>query len=93
MNTDFGTEAIKDEELFNTIVQHRKTVTSLRGIDYSNHRKGSLSILPPEEIIKEWEADYKTMRENMIVGESLTWADLLKSIKGIEDSMNNYMKK
>ncbi|MNN32077.1 hypothetical protein D3C81_1457890 [compost metagenome] len=93
MNTDFGTEAIKDEELFNTIVQHRKTVTSLRGIDYSNHRKGSLSILPPEEIIKEWEADYKTMRENMIVGESLTWADLLKSIKRIEDSMNNHMKK
>lgn len=88
MNTDFGEKAIADEELFNTIVRHRKTVTPLRGIDYSNHRKGRLSILPPDEVIKEWGADYKTMRENMIVGESLTWEDLLKSVKRIEDKFN-----
>lgn len=88
INTDFGAKAVADEELFNTIVQHRKTVTPLRGIDYSNHQKGRLIILPPKEVIKEWEADYKTMRENMIVGESLTWGDLLLSIKTIQDSMN-----
>jgi hypothetical protein len=88
MNTDFGEKAIADEELFNTIVQHRKTVTPIRGIDYSNHRKGRLSILPTDEVIKEWAADYKTMRENMIVGESLTWEELLISIRKIQDSMN-----
>ncbi|QIH35547.1 nucleotidyl transferase AbiEii/AbiGii toxin family protein [Sphingobacterium sp. DR205] len=88
MNTDFGAKAIEDEELFNTIVQHRKTVTPLRGIDYSSHQKGRLRILPPEEVIKEWGADYKAMRENMIVGESLTWEDLLISIRKIQDSMN-----
>jgi hypothetical protein len=33
------------------------------------------------------------MRENMIVGESLTWADLLKSIKGIEDSIHEEIKR
>lgn len=92
MNTDFGAKAIADEELFNTIVQHRKTVTPLRGIDYSNHQKGKLRILPPVEVIKEWEADYKSMRENMIVGESLTWEDLLKSVQRIQDSMNNHKK-
>ncbi|WP_293884724.1 nucleotidyl transferase AbiEii/AbiGii toxin family protein [Sphingobacterium sp. UBA1498] len=87
-DTDFGVKAIEDEELFNTIVQHRKTVTPIRGIDYSNHRKGRLSILPPDEVIKEWGADYKTMRENMIVGESLTWEELPISIRTIQDSMN-----
>ncbi|RKE52778.1 nucleotidyl transferase AbiEii/AbiGii toxin family protein [Sphingobacterium detergens] len=92
MNTDFGAKAIADDELFNTIVQHRKTVTPLRGADYSNHQKGRLRIFPPVEVIKEWEADYKTMRENMIVGESLTWEDLLTSVKRIEDSMNNHKK-
>lgn len=92
MGTDFGAKAIADEELFNTIVQHRKTVTPLRGIDYSNHQKGKLRILPPVEVIKEWEADYKSMRENMIVGESLTWEDLLKSVQRIQDSMNNHKK-
>jgi len=52
------------------------------------HRKGRLSILPTDEVIKEWAADYKTMRENMIVRESLTWEDLLKSVKRIEDKFN-----
>lgn len=89
MRAEYGEMAIADDELFNTIVQHRKTVTPLRGIDYSNHVKGELSILPPNSIIEKWKADYKTMQENMIVGESLKWDDLLGRIREIEDKFNN----
>ena len=88
MNSQYGQKAIADDGLFETIVQHRKTVTPLRGLDYSNHVKGKLRILPPPEIIKNWEADYNTMQENMIVGESLKWEDLLKKIKEIENKLN-----
>lgn len=83
-----GEQAIADEELFYIIVEHRKTVNPLRGLDYSNHKKGKLSILPPIEIMDKWEADYKTMQENMIVGESLTWEELLQRIKHIENLLN-----
>lgn len=89
MNSEYGEKAIADDELFKTIVHHRKTVTPLRGVDYSNHIKGRLRILPPPEIIKKWEADYKTMQENMIVDESLKWDDLLEKIKEIEDRLNS----
>jgi hypothetical protein len=83
-----GQQAIADDELFNLIVEHRKIVNPLRRIDYSNHKKGKLRILPPDKVTEEWKSDYKTMQENMIVGESLSWSDLLKSIKDIENLFN-----
>lgn len=88
MDAGYGEKAISDDELFETIVQHRKTVTSLRGLDYSNHEKGKLRIIPPDEVISKWKEDYKVMQENMIVGNSLGWDELLKRIKQIENIFN-----
>ena len=89
MQAGYGEQAIADDELFQTIVEHRKAVNPLRGLDYSNHEKGKLSILPPKEIISKWEDDYKIMQENMIVSESLNWVELIEEIKRIEDSFNH----
>lgn len=88
MNSEFGMQAISDDELFIRIVEHRKKITPLRGIDYSNHIKGELNILPPLEVLVEWETDYKTMQEYMIIGESLDWNDLLNVLKDIENKFN-----
>lgn len=88
MIAGFGEQAIADDELFETIVQHRKKVTPLRGIDYSNHEKGKLRIVPPDEIIAQWEEDYKVMQQNMIMGESLSWEELLQRLKNIENAFN-----
>lgn len=87
--SEYGKLAIADDQLFDTIVDHRKTVTPLRGLDYSNHVKGKLLILPPQEVIKQWEADYKVMQENMIVGASLSWEELLASVQTIQNEFNN----
>lgn len=89
MQAEYAAMAIADDELFNTIVQHRKTVTPLRGMDYTNHVRGKLKILPPDSIIAKWEADYKTMQENMIIGESLQWENLLERIREIEWKFNH----
>ncbi|MGJ1446938.1 nucleotidyl transferase AbiEii/AbiGii toxin family protein [Sphingobacterium spiritivorum] len=88
MKAEYGEMAIVDDELFNTIVHHRKTVTPLKGMDYSNHVKGKLRIIPPDAIMEKWEADYKAMQENMIIGESLKWEELLSRIKEIEGRFN-----
>ncbi len=88
MKAGYGEQAIEDDELFQTIVEHRKNVNPLRGFDYSNHQKGKLSIIPPDEVISNWEEDYKTMQQNMIVGDSLTWTELIKQMKRIEDFFN-----
>lgn len=88
MKAEYGEIAIADDELFETTVQHRKTITPLSGIDYFNHVKGKLSIIPPDSIMQKWEADYKTMQENIIIGESLNWEQLLGRIKEIEERFN-----
>lgn len=89
MTAQYGAIALQDDELFQTIVDHRKTITPLRGIDYSNHEKGKLKILPPEEVLSKWKEDYKTMQENMIVGESLDWDELLERMKYVENEFNS----
>ncbi len=87
-NTEYGKMALNDDVLFNTIVEHRKHYTPLRSEDYSKHSKGSLTILPPQEIVKDWEEDYKSMQENMISGTSLKWEDLLVRIEKIQENIN-----
>ncbi|WP_041536989.1 nucleotidyl transferase AbiEii/AbiGii toxin family protein [Pseudopedobacter saltans] len=88
MKAEYGLLALQDEELFHAIVEHRKTVNPIRGLDYSNHKKGKIKILPPDEVRSKWEADYKTMQENMIVDESLDWKELLNRIQEIENKWN-----
>lgn len=92
MDTEQGITAITDDELFNTIVEHRKNVTPIRGIDYSNHKKGKLKITPPQEVIQDWEKDYKEMQQNMMAGESLPWNALIERIKEIERRFNQIEK-
>ena len=80
MDTVHGIEALKDVELYNTIVDHRKSFNAVRGIDYANHTPKSISILPHEETIKDWEKDYKTMQESMFYGSTISFDKLLERI-------------
>ena len=80
MDTTHGTEALKAIELYDTIVEHRKNFNTIRGIDYANHSPQFISILPPEEIIKDWEKDYRTMQESMFYGATLPFSKLMERI-------------
>ncbi|MBB1138381.1 nucleotidyl transferase AbiEii/AbiGii toxin family protein [Myroides sp. WP-1] len=88
MRSPYGSLAIADDVLFDLLVEHRQLMTPIRGLNYSNHKKGKLSILPPEEVMNRWKTDYATMQEYMIIGESLPWVELLRRIKDIENKLN-----
>lgn len=88
MDTEYGKEGLKDGELFETIVNHRKKFNAIRGLDYSNHVKGKIRIIPPDEVIDEWEKDYNTMKENMIYGVALDFKSLLKRIEELQNRVN-----
>ena len=87
MDQPYGKEALKSKELFETIVEHRKKYTPLRGISYDLHKPETLNIIPPDEVISLWEQDYKTMQENMFYGESLDFAELMESIKKLNEKL------
>ena len=89
MDTKYGISALKDDALFENIVNHRKIFNVIRSLDYSNHAKGKIVILPPDELIKEWESDYNAMKENMIYGYSITFDSLIKRISELQKRINN----
>lgn len=84
MDTNHGSEALKDAELYNTIVAHRKNFNALRGIDYTNHVPQRINIIPSEETIKDWEKDYKTMQESMIYGDTISFDKLIERITELD---------
>ena len=88
MDTEHGKSAIKDTELYKCIVAHREKFNALRGLDYSNHIPSKIKIIPPREIIKEWEKDYQTMAKNMIYGEPLSFDALIKRIEELQKRVN-----
>ncbi len=88
MDTEHGKAAINDTELYKGIVIHREKFNPLRGLDYSNHIPGRIKIIPPDEVIKEWERDYQAMSENMIYGEPLNFEALIKRMQQLQKRVN-----
>jgi predicted nucleotidyltransferase component of viral defense system len=88
MDTGFAKAALADRELYRTIVEHRKTITPLRGIDYSNHTPDKINPIPPDTIIGEWEKDYLSMQENMLYQPSLSFDKLIARINELKARIN-----
>ena len=76
------------KKLYKSIVEHRRTITPLRGIDYSNHTPDKINPIPPVAILKEWKKDYKTMQEFKIYKESLPFDTLIEQIKILKETIN-----
>ena len=77
MRTDFLNIALSNKDLYQDIVSHRKTITAIRGIDYSLHQPNTINPIPPDEIIEAWGSDYADMCETMIYGERLSFDELM----------------
>jgi hypothetical protein len=85
MDTDHGREALKDIELYNSIINHRMIFTRMDGVDYSTHQPDKIDFIPPQTIIKEYEKDYTVMRESMIYGDSLPFDLLIERMIELRD--------
>lgn len=70
-----------NQELIVSIIQHRERFNGMRGVDYDTLYSPNLNPIPPDDFIKAYEADYKTMQTNMIPEESPKFIDLLATVK------------
>lgn len=86
--TDYATIALNDTRLYNTIVEHRRRFTPISGINYDKHNPKSIIFIPPDSIIKKWELDYEEMKSNMIYGSLLSFDELIKRLKELQDRIN-----
>ncbi len=80
MDTEFALKALGEAVLYKEIVEHRRTLTALKGIDYANHHPGKIHITPPKDVMDAWKKDYQQMQQLMIHGKSLTFEALIERI-------------
>lgn len=88
MDTDFGKAALGNRELYQTIVEHRKVITPLRGINYDNHTPDKINPVPPDDIIGEWEKDYIAMQQSMFYNPSLPFDKLIARLHELKARIN-----
>jgi len=81
IKTEFGQKAIKEFDLFKSIIEHRKKLTAVKTVSYENLTIQKLEILPPPKFYDLYKKDYMEMQENMIYGESLEFDKLIEIIE------------
>jgi len=85
---EYADKALQNKELYETIVKHRHSFTRLGGVDHNLHQPQTIDFIPPKELLPEWEADYKTMQEQMIHGDSPKFTELIASLTALKGKIN-----
>lgn len=86
--TEYAEIALRDIELYNTIVKHREKFTPISGIDYTNHSPDKISFIPPDAILKDWQQDYEIMKQAMIYDNPLPFDELIKRLTELQKRIN-----
>ena len=89
MCTDIATQAVANDELWNTIHHHRELFTSMSGVDYTPDIRKRIRLLPPDDVIDDWYNDYKDMQSSMIYGEKPTFEKLIEKMRELENLFHN----
>ena len=88
-HTDHADKALNDPDLYYKIVEHRKKFYHVGSVDYDKELPSAIMIVPKEDLIPKFEQDYNAMRQYFIYGESLEFANLLKSIETLQEKFRN----
>ena len=86
--TEYAKNALRDTELYNTIIRHREKFTPVSGIDYSNHSPDKIKFIPPDTILKDWQQDYEIMTKAMIYDNPLPFDEIIKRLTELQKRIN-----
>ena len=85
MYTPYAEIALNDLVLYYEIVEHRRKFYNVGYVDYNKELPASIQIVPSDELMSAYEADYNEMKESFIYGQSLTFADMMKRIRVLQE--------
>ena len=88
-HTEYAVQALSDASLYRDIVEHRKKFYHVGYVDYSKELPETITILPPDNLFKSYEADYKEMQSSFIYTESLSFDKLMKAMKELQNRFRN----
>lgn len=89
MDTKFGQDALMDADLYLSIVKHRFAFNKWKDVDYRKHHPSVIDFLPPFSVEKEWEEDYKRLQDVFIYGDSLSYKQLIKRLKELNERIRH----
>ena len=89
LKTPIAESAIRNEQLYRQVVEHRRRFIGLRGFDYDSLYPNTLNFIPPMSIIEQWKADYENMRLHMIYGETVSFEELVDNLDKLNKCINN----
>ena len=87
IETPIAENALKNKDLFQSIVAHRRMFIAMKDFDYDTLSSKTINIIPPESVIAKWEGDYNKM-QTMIYGEYIPFNRLIDKIKELNEEIN-----
>ena len=86
--------AVSNEELYRTVLEHRRKFIGLKGFNYDELYTDTLCIVPGNEIAERWQEDYKFMGEHMIYGPVPSFKELVEKMTLLNDKIRqlHYLK-
>jgi hypothetical protein len=81
MDTSFGKDALADHNLYDHLVQHRKSYSRISWVDYQTLGHSTLSFIPPPAVFEMYREDYQSMQDKMIYEGAMQFDDLITQLK------------
>ena len=88
MQTIIAEEALADDNLYNSVIEHRRKFIGLKGFDYDSLKKSTLKIVPEGNIRAQWETDYKNTVSNMIMGDAPSFDEIMATLENLNKIIN-----
>ena len=85
---DFSTSTLQNNEFIEEIIEHRKYYSRLKRFDYTTLKRGSIRIIPSDDILKSLDLDYEIMRAEMIYGNPPTFEEIIQAMKNLQNEIN-----
>lgn len=91
MKTNIAEEAIIDDGLYNSVIEHRRKFIGLKGFDYDTLKKATLRIVPEGVTRKDWESDYKNTVANMVMGTAPSFNEIMTDLEALNKRINKML--
>lgn len=88
MQTEIADQALSDDNLYYSVIEHRRRFIGLKDFDYDMLKKATLKIVPEGATRKDWEKDYRNTVTNMVMGDAPSFDEIMTDIEMLNKRIN-----
>lgn len=85
MDTHHGMAALTDKELYNSVIEHRRMINAVKGVDYNLHQHPTIDFIPRAHVMHFWREDYEIMKREMFYGDAPEFGMLIEKLEILQE--------